>query len=163
MDLNNNTFNTQNSSNFPFNFQNPKNYQFQNKTSSQPQNIPNYGFLPNFFMPSFVLNYPPNYGSMLQYFSQTPPLSSIPTGDKNVLRATEFPEFSTEIALGSMSGASEPIPDANADESAQALRRSPKWTTDQNLMLLSGWIKYGTYSIVGRNQKSEAYWSKNFE
>ena len=54
MDPNNNLFNTQNSSNFPFNFQNPKNYQFQNQTSNQPQNIPNYVFSPNFFMPSSV-------------------------------------------------------------------------------------------------------------
>lgn len=59
-----------------------------------------------------------------------------------------------------MSDVSEPIPDANADDSAQACRRSPKWTTDQNLVLLSEWIKYGTDSIVGRNQKSKAYWSK---
>ncbi|XP_048604105.1 glutathione S-transferase T3-like [Brassica napus] len=146
MDPNNNPFNTQNSSNFPFNFQNPNNYQFQNQTSNQPQNISNYGFSPILFMSSSVPNYLPNYGSMMQYFSQTPPISSTPTGDENVPRATEFPEFSTQIALGSMS--------------AQARRKSPKWTTDQNLVLLSGWIKYGTYIIVGRNQKREAYWSK---
>ncbi|XP_048600567.1 glutathione S-transferase T3-like [Brassica napus] len=59
-----------------------------------------------------------------------------------------------------MSGSSELIPDANPDESAQARRRNPKWTTGQNLVLRSGWIKYGTDSIVGMNQKSEAYWSK---
>ena len=43
-------------------------------------------------MPSSVVNYPQNYGSVMQYFSQTPPLSSTPTGDENVPRATEFPE-----------------------------------------------------------------------
>ena len=138
MDPNNNHFNTQNSSNFLFNFQNPNNDQFQNQTSNQLQNILNYGFLPNFFMPSSVPNYPPNYGSMMQYFSQTPPLSSTPTGDENVLRAIEFPEFSIQIVFGGMSGASEPIPEANTDESVQARRRSPKWTTDQNLVILSG-------------------------
>ncbi|KAL0683486.1 hypothetical protein Bca4012_050334 [Brassica carinata] len=93
-------------------------------------------------MSSPVPNYPPNYGSMMQYFSQTPTLSSTPTGDENVLRATEFPEFSTQIGLGGMSGASEPISDANANESAQARRKSPKWTTDQNLVLLSGLINF---------------------
>ncbi|XP_013617288.1 PREDICTED: glutathione S-transferase T3-like [Brassica oleracea var. oleracea] len=111
-------------------------------------------------MSSPVPNYPPNYGSLMQYFSQTPPLSSTPTSDENVLRATEFPEFYNQIGLGGMSGASEPISDANANEPAQARRKIPKWTTNQNLVLLSGWIKYGTDSIVGRNQKSEAYWSK---
>ncbi|XP_013583349.1 PREDICTED: uncharacterized protein LOC106292293 [Brassica oleracea var. oleracea] len=95
---------------------------------------------------------------MMHYFSQTPPLSSTPAGDENVPRATEFPKFSTQIALGGMIGAREPIPNANADESAQACRRSPTWINDQNLVLLSGWIKYVTYIIVGKNQKSEAYW-----
>ena len=27
-------------------------------------------------------------------------------------------------------------------------------------MLISGWIKYGTCSVVGRNQTGEAYWGK---
>ena len=75
---------------------------------------------------------------MMQYFSQTPPLSSTPTGDENAPKATEFPDFFTQVALGGMSDVSEPIPDANADDSAQARRRSPKWTTDQNLVQLSG-------------------------
>ena len=51
------------------------------------------------------------------HFSQTPPLSSTPTSDENVLRATEFLEFLTQIALGSMDGVSESIPDVNADDS----------------------------------------------
>ncbi|KAF8105988.1 hypothetical protein N665_0149s0018 [Sinapis alba] len=100
---------------------------------------------------------------MMQYFSQAPPLSSTPTGDENVPSATEFPEFSTQIVLCGMIGVSESIPNANAENSAQSRRRSPKWTTDQNLVLVSGWIKYGTYIIVDRNQKSEAYWSKIYE
>ena len=33
-------------------------------------------------------------------------------------------------------------------------------TTEQNLVLLSGWIKYGTDNIVGGNQKSESFWGK---
>ncbi|CAN6807181.1 unnamed protein product [Brassica oleracea] len=92
---------------------------------------------------------------MMQYFSQTPHVSSTPTGEENVLRADEFPEFSTQIALGSMTGVSKPIPDANADDSAQARRRSPKWTTDQNL--LSKWS--GAYDNARRMQQSG--WSEN--
>ncbi|CAA7031287.1 unnamed protein product [Microthlaspi erraticum] len=57
-----------------------------------------------------------------------------------------------------MSSNSEAIP--NAAESTSTRRKSPKWTTDQNLVLLSGWIKFGTDSIVGRNQKCESYWGK---
>ena len=53
----------------------------------------------------------------MQYFSQTLPLSSTPTSDENVSRATEFLKFFTQIALGSMSGVSESIPDVNADDS----------------------------------------------
>lgn len=71
----------------------------------------------------------------------------------------EFPKFPTQLALGGMSGVREPFPDANADDSTQPRRKSPKWTTDQNLVLLSGWIKYGIDIIVGMNHKSEAYLS----
>ena len=39
-------------------------------------------------------------------------------------------------------------------------RKSPKWSIEQNLVLLSGWIKYGTYNIVGGNRKSESYLGK---
>jgi hypothetical protein len=28
------------------------------------------------------------------------------------------------------------------------------------LVLISGWIEYGTDSVVGRNQKSDSYWGK---
>ncbi|CAL9222891.1 unnamed protein product, partial [Arabidopsis halleri] len=57
MDPNNNPINTQNSTNYPFHYPNPNNFQFQNQFSNQPhpQNIPNYGFPPNFSMPSEVL------------------------------------------------------------------------------------------------------------
>ena len=41
---NNNPYDTQNSTNYPFNYPNPNNYQFQNHSFNQPQNIPNYGF-----------------------------------------------------------------------------------------------------------------------
>uniref|UniRef100_A0A0D3CIS9 No apical meristem-associated C-terminal domain-containing protein n=1 Tax=Brassica oleracea var. oleracea TaxID=109376 RepID=A0A0D3CIS9_BRAOL len=82
---------------------------------------------------------------MMQYFSQRPPLSSTLTGDAHVPRATEFPEFSTQIALGGISGASEPIPDANADESAQARRR-----------ILSGPpIKTWCYLVDGLNMEQK--------
>ncbi|CAE5975713.1 unnamed protein product [Arabidopsis arenosa] len=72
--------------------------------------------------------------------------------------ATEFPEFSTQMALGGMSGVHEAI--RNEEDSTPTRPRSSKWTTEQNLVLLSGWIKYGTDSIVGRNQKGDSYWCK---
>ncbi|KAG7578907.1 Reverse transcriptase domain [Arabidopsis thaliana x Arabidopsis arenosa] len=72
--------------------------------------------------------------------------------------ATEFPEFSTQMTLGGMSGVHEAI--LNEEDSTPTRPRSSKWTTEQNLVLLSGWIKYGTDSIVGRNQKGDLYWCK---
>ncbi|XP_019089168.1 PREDICTED: glutathione S-transferase T3-like [Camelina sativa] len=65
------------------------------------------------------------------------------------------------MALGGKSGVNEPTP--SADHSISGPRKSPKWTTEQNLVLLSGWIKYGTDSIVGRNQKNESFWGKIVE
>ncbi|XP_020272553.1 uncharacterized protein LOC109847733 [Asparagus officinalis] len=163
MDPNNNPFNTQNSTNYPFNYPNPNNYQFQNQSSNQqcPQNMPNYGFAPNFIMLSSVPNYRPYYGSMMPYSSQAPPYYSFtPMGNENVqnVGANEFTEFSTQMVLGGMSGGHEATP--NPEDSTPARRKSLRWTTEQNLVLLSGWIKYGTDSVVGRNQKSESYWGK---
>ncbi|CAM8927715.1 unnamed protein product [Rhodiola kirilowii] len=71
--------------------------------------------------------------------------------------ATEFSEFSTQMAIGDMTSANEVTPNVEEDV-PNARKKSPRWTTEQNLVLLSGWIKYGTNSVVGRNQKSEAYW-----
>ncbi|XP_048619623.1 uncharacterized protein LOC106426491 [Brassica napus] len=164
MDPNKNSSNyTQNSSNYPFNypnFPNPNNYPFQNQLPNQSQNIPNYSFPPSFFMPSAVPNYHPYYGSPMSYSSQPPAYSSTPTDNEIAqnVGATEFPEFSTQVTLGGVSEANEATP--RADTSTPATRKSVKWTTEQNLVLLSGWIKHGTDSVVGRNQRSESFWGK---
>ncbi|KAG7578909.1 Harbinger transposase-derived protein [Arabidopsis thaliana x Arabidopsis arenosa] len=111
-------------------------------------------------MPSAVPNYRPYHGSMMSYSSQAPSYSSTPMGNETNtnVRATEFPEFSTQMALGGMSGVHEAI--RNEEDSTPTRPRSSKWTTEQNWVLLSGWIKYGTDSIVGRNQKGDSYWCK---
>ena len=143
---------------FLFNYPNLGNYQFQNQSSNTPQNIPNFGFAPNFFMPSFVPNYPPYYGSIMPYLPPRPPISST-MGNEFVSNTgtTDFPEFSTQIALGDTSGINEGTQKENKEDSTHARRKSPKWATSQNLVLISGWIKYGTDSVVGRNQKNEAF------
>lgn len=63
---------TQNSTNYVFPYQNPNNYQFQNLSFNQPQNFPNYDFLPNFSMLSSVPNYNSYYRSIPN--SSQPPL-----------------------------------------------------------------------------------------
>ncbi|XP_056843829.1 uncharacterized protein LOC108820186 [Raphanus sativus] len=127
---NNNPFSTQNSNNYP----NPNNYQFPNQSSSNPQHLPKYGYQPNFFMPSAFPNYPPNYGSMMPHPSQTSSYSSNPYGNEVVpnVGATEFPEFSTQMALGGMSDLNEVTP--NVEDSTFTRQKSPKWTTAQNLV-----------------------------
>uniref|UniRef100_A0A0D3A6V5 Myb-like domain-containing protein n=2 Tax=Brassica oleracea var. oleracea TaxID=109376 RepID=A0A0D3A6V5_BRAOL len=111
-------------------------------------------------MPSAVPNYHPYYGSPMSYSSQPPAYSSTPTDNEIAqnVGATEFPEFSTQVTLGGVSEANEATP--RADISTPATRKSVKWTTEQNLVLLSGWIKHGTDSVVGRNQRSESFWGK---
>ncbi|GAA0139354.1 hypothetical protein LIER_00918 [Lithospermum erythrorhizon] len=64
-------------------------------------------------MPSYMPNYHPYYGSMMQYSSQPPPYNPyMPLGNENVLNSgtTEIPKFSTQIDLGSMSGVNEETP-----------------------------------------------------
>ncbi|XP_058772023.1 uncharacterized protein LOC131645841 [Vicia villosa] len=171
----NNHFNTQNSANFPFNqnpnnFQNPNNYQnpnyYQNPnqfSNQHPQNIPSFGFPPNFNQSSSVPNFQPYYGSMPRNPSQTPPFNgyvtmanaNFPSGG-----VPEFPEFSTQLTIGDMIVSNEVAP--NSEDSTPKSRKTqqPAWNTEQNLVLISGWIKFGTSSVVGRNQKGETYWGK---
>jgi hypothetical protein len=90
-------------------------------------------------MPSSNPNYRPHYGSTMPYSSQAPPYyPSTPMGNENVLNVVlhEFPEFSTQITLGSMRCGSEATPNANDSNSAR--RKNPNRTTEQNLVLISG-------------------------
>jgi len=72
-------------------------------------------------VPSSVPYYHPYYASMMSYSSQPP---------------SEFTGFSTQMTLGGMTGADEDIP--NNEDSTSTRRKSPKWTTKQNLVFLSG-------------------------
>ncbi|XP_045831174.1 sporozoite surface protein 2-like [Trifolium pratense] len=154
-----------NSSNYPNNSQNPNNYQnsnnYQNPNNYQnsnqffnqhPQNIPNFGLTPNFNQSSFVPNFHPYYGSMLRNPSQTPPFNGyMPMVNENFPSGgtTNFPEFSTQITI------------ANEDSTPKSKKnQQPSWNTEQNLVLISGWIKFETSSVVGRNQKGETYWGQ---
>ncbi|XP_010463186.1 PREDICTED: glutathione S-transferase T3-like [Camelina sativa] len=96
----------------------------------------------------------------MSYPSQPPPYSATPADNEIVpdSGATEFPEFSTQMAFGGTSFVNEATP--SVDHSTSGPQKSPKCTTEQNLVLLSGWIKYGTYNIVGRNQKIKSFWGK---
>jgi len=80
--------------------------------------------------------------------------------NENFQSVGEFPEFSTQINRGGMTRANEvtPIPEDTTPESKK--NQQPAWNTEQNLVLISGWIKYGTCSVVGRNQIGEANWGK---
>ena len=164
MDPNNNHFNTHNSSDYPFSYQNPNNYHNPNQFSNQrPQNMPNFGFASNFNHPSSIPNFNPDYRSMIGYPSQTPPFNgymSMVNENFQSVGAPEFPEFSTQINRGRMTRANEVTPNPEDSTPKSKKTQQPTWNTEQNLVLISGWIKYGngTCSVVGRNQTDEAYW-----
>ncbi|XP_023636009.1 uncharacterized protein LOC17883855 [Capsella rubella] len=86
-------------------------------------------------MPSVIPNYPPFCSPMMPNPSQTNHFSFTPTSNDNV-GVTEFPEFSTQMALGDMSGVQEVTP--NAEDSTPSRRKCSKWTTEQNLVLVGG-------------------------
>ena len=102
---------------------------------------------------------------MMPYLSKRPPISSTSMGNEVVpnIGITKFPKFSTQIDLGGTSGVNEGTRKENEDNSTHARRKIPKWTTDQNLVLISWWIKYGSDSVVGKNQKKKEYWRKIVE
>lgn len=91
--------------------------------------------------------------------------SSNPTGDVIILitKTSEFPKFPMKIVFGRTNSVNETISNAHVYDSAHARLKSPKWTTDEHLVLLNRWTKYGIYNIININQKSEAYWSKIYE
>jgi len=128
MDLNNNHFNTRNSSNYAFSYQNPDNCQKPNQFSNQrPQNMPNFGFPPNFNHSSFVPNFNPYYGSMMGYPYQTAPFNgymSMVNEKFSSVGAPEFPEFSTQITLGGMTRANEVT--RNPEESTPKSKKNQK-------------------------------------
>jgi hypothetical protein len=177
MDPNNYHFNTQNSSNYPLNYQNPNNYQDPNQISNyqnpnnyqdpnqfpnqRPQNIQNFGMPPNFNHSSSVPNFHPYYGAMMRFPS--PPFNGyMPNPNENFPRvvAPEFPGFSTQISIGGMSAANEVVPSEEDSTPKSKKTMSPPWSTDEDLVLISGWIRFGTDAVVGRNQKGEAYWGQ---
>jgi hypothetical protein len=171
MDPNNN-FNTQNSSNFPFGYQNTNNYpnpnSYQNSNNypnpnQHPQNFHNFGYAPNFNQSSSVPSFHPYYGSMLPNSSQTLPFNGhMPMVNANVSSgdASEIPEFSTQINLDGTTFANQVTPNSDDSTPKSKKKKEQPWNTEHNLVLISGWIKFSTDNIVGRNQKSEAYWGK---
>ncbi|KAK2444645.1 hypothetical protein QL285_015656 [Trifolium repens] len=64
------------------------------------------------------------------------------------------------MTIGGMTSANEVTP--SSEESTPKSRKNPQpaWNTEQNLVLISGWIKFGSDSIVGNNQKGETFWGK---
>ncbi|AES61021.2 hypothetical protein MTR_1g075060 [Medicago truncatula] len=171
---NNNQFNTQNSFDYPFSYRNPNNYQHPNQFSNKhpqnpnqfpnqhPQNMPNYGFESNFnHQSSNPNNFNPYHRSMKGYPSQTPPFNVyMSMVNENFQSVGEYPEYSTQINRGGMTRANEVIPILEDTTPKSKRNPLPGWNTEQNLVLISGWIKFGTCSVVGRNQTSEAYWGK---
>ncbi|KAK2392352.1 hypothetical protein QL285_065722 [Trifolium repens] len=95
--------------------------------------------------------------------SQAPPFHGyMPMVNENFPSsgAPEFPGFSTQMTIGGTTSGNEVTP--SSEESTPKSRRNPLpgWNTEQNLVLISGWIKFGSDSIVGNNQKGETFWGK---
>ncbi|PNX69410.1 hypothetical protein L195_g056701, partial [Trifolium pratense] len=72
----------------------------------------------------------------------------------------EFPEFSTQLTIGGMTAANQSTPTSEDSTPLSKKTQPAKWSTENNLVLISGWIKYGTDSVVGRNQKGDTFWGK---
>jgi len=79
------------------------------------------------------------------------------------VRGSEFPEFSTQITPGGMAVANEVTPNPEDSTPKSKKNQQPAWNTEQNLVLISAWIKFVTSSVVGRNQRGETYWGKIVE
>jgi len=74
--------------------------------------------------------------------------------------ASEFPEFSTQMTPGGMAVANEVTPNPEDSTPKSKKNQQPAWNTEQNLVLISVWIKFWTSSVVRRNQRGKTYWGK---
>ncbi|XP_024636454.1 glutathione S-transferase T2-like [Medicago truncatula] len=80
------------------------------------------------------------------YPSQTPPFNGyMSMVNDNFQNVGEYPEYSTQINRGGMTRANEviPIPEDTTPKSKR--NPQPGWNTEQNLVLISGWIKFELY------------------
>jgi hypothetical protein len=98
----------------------------------------------------------PNPSQTLLFNGHMPMVNAnVSSGD-----ASEIPEFSTQINLDGTTFANQVTPNSDDSTPKSKKKKEQPWNTEHNLVLISGWIKFSTDSIVGRNQKSEAYWGK---
>ncbi|KEH38569.1 hypothetical protein MTR_2g073530 [Medicago truncatula] len=100
---------------------------------------------------------------MMRYPSQTPPFNGyMPMENENfpIIGASQFPEFPTHITPGGMAVANEVTPNPEDSTPKSNKSKEPTWNTEQHLVLISAWIKFGTNNVVGRIQRGETYWGK---
>jgi len=96
---------------------------------------------------------------MMRYPSQTPPFNGyMPMENENFpcVGASEFPEFSTQITPGGMAVANEVTPNPEGSTPKSKKNQQPTWNTEQNLVLISAWIKFGTSSDNYFTQRVDA-------
>jgi len=90
----------------------------------------------------------------MRYSSQTPPFNGYMLMENEKFSgvgASQFPEFSTQITPSGMTVANEVTQDLEDSTPKSKKSKEPAWNTQQNLVLISALIKFGTSSVVGRN------------
>ena len=81
----------------------------------------------------------------MRYPSQTSPFNDyMPMENENFpsVGASEFPEFSTQMTPGGMAVANEVTPNPEDSTPKSNKNQQPAWNTEQNLVLISVWIKF---------------------
>ena len=107
--------------------------------------MPNFGFASNFNHPSSIPNFNPYYRSMMRYQFQTPQFNGymqMVNENFQSVGAPEFLKFSTQITLGGMTRVNEVTPNSEDSTPKSKKNQQPAWNTEQNLVLISVWIKF---------------------
>ena len=172
---------SQNYPNFPFNYNQPQNTQPQpqypnmqrpeNTQNSQMQ--PNFGMNPNMQMPYMMQ---PKFGMPFPYnpfgYHPVPGSNFVPSqmnapntesgelGTPFSSGSTDIPEFSTQISLDNVAG---DTPQSFLPPTQQSTKRSSyeTWTTEDNIILLTGYFHVSNDSELGNNQKGETFWGNH--
>ncbi|XP_020253868.1 glutathione S-transferase T2-like [Asparagus officinalis] len=128
---------------------------------------------PNFQMPYMMQ---PNFGMQYPYLPYGYPLvpgssyvpshmncpnteSSEPATPRFSSESTDISEFFTQMSLGNVDG---DTPHSFLPPTQQSAKRSSyeTWTTEDNILLLTGYFHVSNDSELGNNQKGETFWGK---
>ncbi|XP_020259120.1 uncharacterized protein LOC109835565 [Asparagus officinalis] len=126
---------------------------FQMPYMMQPNFGMQYPYLPYGYQPSPGNSYVPSHMNVPN------PESSQPTTPRFSSGSTDIPDFSTQVSLGNVGG---DTPHSFLPPTQQSVKKTTydTWSTEDNILLLTGYFHVSNDSELGNNKKGDTFWGK---